>query len=242
MNYPRTRVNWIRMVDRVFGLCVVPKKNTKSNAWLHFALLATEDGKIIDSELDRPVCKVCGKRVLAKASNTTNLFQHLREHHPAVYAELGPRKQTKQEDSHGQPTLGSVIMKSALYSSGSSQAKDLNRAVAYHIAKDAVPLSTVDKPGFRFMVSKLNPRYQLPSHKHFSENEISKMYAEVRDNLVTPLIKQAPFYYANTDMWTSGSNDAYITLTVHFISDGWELHSFCLETLPMFTDHTGQNS
>jgi len=41
-----------------------------------------------------------------------------------------------------QPTLGSVIMKSALYSSGSFQAKDLNRAVAYHMAKDTMPLST----------------------------------------------------------------------------------------------------
>ena len=81
-----------------------------------------------------------------------------------------------------QPTLGSVVMKSALYSSGSSQAKDLHCAVTYHITKDAIPLSTIDKPGFRFMVSKLNPRYQLPSRKHFSDNDIPRMYAEIRDN------------------------------------------------------------
>ena len=121
------------MADRVFGLFVVPKKNTKSNAWLHFALQATEDGKAIESELDRPIWKVCGKHVLAKAGNTTNLFQHLREHHPVVYAELGPRKQPKREASPVQPTLESVVMKSALYSSGSSQAKDLNHVIAYHI-------------------------------------------------------------------------------------------------------------
>ena len=73
------------MADRVFGLFVVLNKNTKSNTWLHFALLATKDGKAIE---DKPICKVCGKSVLAKASNTTNFFQHLREHHPVVYAEL----------------------------------------------------------------------------------------------------------------------------------------------------------
>ena len=181
----------------------------------------------------------CEKCVLVKTSNTTNLFQHLHEHHPSVYVELGPRKQPKQVTSQLQPTLGSVVMKSALYSTGSSQAKDLNRAVTYHIAKDAVPLSAVDKPGFRFIVSKLNPCYQLPSWRHFSDHEIPRMYSEVRDNLITQLIKQASFYSATTDMWTSGSNDAYIT--IHFISNEWELHSFCLETLPMFTDHTGQN-
>ena len=79
------------MADRVLGLFVVPKKNTKSNAWLHFSLLATEDGNVIENEQDRPVCKVCGKRVFAKASNTTNLFQHLHEHHPSIYADIGPK-------------------------------------------------------------------------------------------------------------------------------------------------------
>ena len=124
------------MAERVFGLFVVPKKNTKSNAWLHFSLLATEDGKVIDNEQDRPVCRVCGKRVLAKSSNTTNLFQHLREHHPLVYAELGPKKQPKREatcSNTTQATLGSVVMKSAMYSPSSPQTKDLNRAVLSQI-------------------------------------------------------------------------------------------------------------
>ena len=232
------------MAERVFGLFVVPKKNTKSNAWLHFSLLATEDGKVIDNEQDRPVCRVCGKRVLAKSSNTTNLFQHLREHHPLVYAELGPKKQPKREatcSNTTQATLGSVVMKSAMYSPSSPQTKDLNRAVAYHIAKDAMPLSTVDKPGFRFMISKLNPRYQLPSRKHFSDYEIPRMYSDVRDNVVVPRLSQANSFAATTDMWTSGSNDAYITVTVHFINNEWELCAYCLETVPMFSDHTGPN-
>ena len=127
-------------------------------------------------------------------------------------------------------------MKSALYNSGSSQAKDLNHAVAYHIVKDAMPLSTVDKPGFQFMVLKLNPRYQLSSHKHFSENETPRMYAEVRDNVVTPLVKQAAFYSATTNMWTSGSNDTYVTFTIHLSAMGGSCAAFawrhcqCLQT------------
>ena len=38
----------------------------------------------------KPICRTCGKGVLAKGSNTTNLFQHLREHHPQIYANLAP--------------------------------------------------------------------------------------------------------------------------------------------------------
>ena len=63
------------------------KRNTKSAVWQNFGLMATEDGKINEKEQDKPICRSCGKGVLAKGSNTTNLFQHLREHHPLTYAE-----------------------------------------------------------------------------------------------------------------------------------------------------------
>ena len=42
-------------------------------------------------------------------------------------------------------------------------------------------------------------------------------------------------------MWTSGTCDPYITFTIHFIDSNWELRSFCLDTIPLYDDHTGQN-
>ena len=108
--------NLLKMAESVCGVFVVPKKNTKSSAWLYFSLLATQDGKVIETEQDRPVCQVCGKRVLAKASNTTNLFQHLHEHQLTAYAELGPKKAVKREyssSSSSQPTLRSIFTSSS---------------------------------------------------------------------------------------------------------------------------------
>ena len=67
------------------------------------------------------------------------------------------------------------------------------------------------------------------------------MYSHVRDNVVVPKLQEATFFSATTDMWTSAANDSYMTITIHFISSDWELNSFCLETVPLFTDHTGQN-
>ena len=53
-------------------------------------------GKIITSEQSSPLCLTCGKSVQAKGSNTTNLWQHLREHHHSVYAEISSRRATKK--------------------------------------------------------------------------------------------------------------------------------------------------
>ena len=39
------------------------------------------------------------------------------------------------------------------------QAQQLNHAIAYFLAKDMQPFNTVEKPGFKAMVAKLNPRY-----------------------------------------------------------------------------------
>jgi len=62
---------------------------------------------------------------------------------------------------------------------------------------------TVEKSGFKLLVSKLNPRYNLPSRKHFTEVEIPKLYVEVRDTVVKPKLAEVEFFSATTDLWTS---------------------------------------
>ena len=91
------------------------------------------------------------------------------------------------------------------------------------------------------MVSKLNPRYKIPSRKHFSEYEIPALYSLIKESKVKPVLAQAGCYSTTTDLWTSGSCDPYITFTIHLIDEEWNLVSFCLETVPLYEDHTGQN-
>ena len=67
------------------------------------------------------------------------------------------------------------------------------------------------------------------------------MYIHVRDTVVMPALKEAEFFSATTDPWTSAASELYMTLTVHFVDKTWNLWSFCLETVPMFADHTGKN-
>ena len=141
------------------------------------------------------------KGVLAKGSNTTNLFQHLHEHHPSEYAEIASKSTTTAQRGESsktmQPTILDTLSNSTKYGSDSAQAKQLNKAVTYFIAKDAMPLYTVEKPGFRYLISKLNPRYSLPSRRHFSDYmyEIPRLYGQVRDS-VAALVRQANTYAA----------------------------------------------
>ena len=69
---------------------LVKKKNTMSNVWQNFSLMATEDGKVVGKEQKKLMFLSCGKGVLLKGNNTKNLFQRLREHHPLIFCWISP--------------------------------------------------------------------------------------------------------------------------------------------------------
>ena len=119
------------------------------------------------------------------------------------------------------------------YLPSSSQAIYLDKAVAFCIAKDMLPLQLVDKPGFCHMVTKLNPHYNLPynlpSRRHFTDVSIPHLYSHVKTSVVKPKLDAAPYFSETTDLWTSVSNLPFITFTVHLIDEKWELCSFCPE-------------
>ena len=106
------------------------------------------------------------KSVPCKSGNTTNLFAHLRERHPRAYKEAnqghqGNKNRNEASRSQGvQPTLETVVERSTYYDPKGAQAKELNHAVAYFLAKDMQPLYTVEKPGFQKMISH-NKKYHV---------------------------------------------------------------------------------
>ncbi|GFY75147.1 t-complex protein 1 subunit delta [Trichonephila inaurata madagascariensis] len=64
---------------------LLPKKS-KSRAWEHFGLPANESGQIVSQDI--AVCKLCWSPVSAKSGSTSNLFGHLRFHHPLKFSKV----------------------------------------------------------------------------------------------------------------------------------------------------------
>ena len=115
------------------------------------------------------------------------------------------------------------------YLPSSSQAINLDKAVPFCIAIDMFPLQLVDKPGFRHIVMKLNPHYNFPSRRHFTDVSNPYLYSHVKTSVVKPKLDAAPYFSETTDLWTSASNLPFITFTVHLIDEKWESCSFCLK-------------
>ena len=96
------------------------------------------------------------------------------------------------------------------------------------------PYYTVERPRFKNLVSKLILVINYP------QQEIPRLYNTVKESIM-PKLHEIDYYSATTDLWTSRATHPYLSYTVHFINQNWEMISFCLETVPLFEDHTAVN-
>ena len=155
---------------------LLEKKNTKSVIWKYFDLEADDEGNPKDA--DSPKCKLCFQKVTACFGNTSNLYSHIRTTHPIVHKDLQAEKAEKpptksrkseqqdSEDSTGQMTVKECLGKGKKLSKDSWEFKELTRSVSECLAKEMLPLNTVDRAGFRAMLHTFNPRYTLPTRSY----------------------------------------------------------------------------
>ena len=144
---------------------------TKSAIWSYFGFVPDKDGK--PKDLQNPVCKKCRSTVVTKGSNTTNLLQHLKLHHPVIYksikeAQSATEITTDKSYASSEPrelkqvTLQESMSKFQLYLCSSKKWQKLIDAVTYCVAKDMMLLYSVEKSGFKYMLRTFDSHYELP--------------------------------------------------------------------------------
>ena len=227
---------------------LVLKHNTKAFIWKYFGFEPKEKGNL--QLKNHPKCHLCQLEITAKDGNTSNLYSHLKNKHPEEYdivqkaaANTSRKRQSdKTQQSLQQSSLEATWDKIKLYSSSSHKYKDLTKSVTYCQAKYMLPISTVDKPGFKAMLRKFNPRYQLPNCSHFTKVSIPELVAETKGYIEKEIVDgEVEYFSATTDLCTSAAKDPYITFTCNFIDQHWELKSYCLQMHYLPQDHNATN-
>ena len=221
---------------------LVSKKKTTSFVWKYFGFETDRNGRPL--RIDTPKCRLCQATVAAKDSNTSNLYSHLRNKHPEefVIAQRASSSKKKNSRRSNQTLLLDSWSKQQPLSSSSKEHRALTNSIAHCLARDMLPMCTVDKPGFRAMLHQFNPRYQLPTHKHFTKVAVPALVNQVKSKIEEQIkSKQLDYFSATTDLWTSAAGDPYMTFTTHYIDNNWELKSYCLQTHYLPQDHTGEN-
>lgn len=215
---------------------LVPKRGGTSVIWMRFGF------KTSDTEQKEAICKLCNKIIPAPDANTSNLFYHLKRVHEHEYTTIQQIRSKQSggssEKKYSQPKIKQSLAQCSPYERTSQRHKQITRAISNYICKGMAPVYIVQKDSFRELVKVLDPRYVMPSRKHFSKVELPCLYEVCRAE-VEKDVCSVVHYALTTDLWTSRATQPYMSITIHFIRSDWTLCARCLQTAYFPEDHTG---
>ena len=130
--------------------------------------------------------------------------------------------------------------RAALWESSHPRAKHITEQLARMICIDMQPYRIVEDVGFRMYSHALEPKYKLPTRKSLSNDLIPKLYSDCVKT-IRHSINGASSLALTTDMWTSVSNEAYMSVTGHYITGEFEMKCKCLDVTYFPDTHTANH-
>jgi zinc finger BED domain-containing protein 1 (E3 SUMO-protein ligase ZBED1) len=155
------------------------------------------------------------------SKSTSNVKAHVCARHKQEYDAFLLLKASRRETPSGnmatffQPSPGPVALNQR-----SNEIKQLLRL----IVGNHLPIAIVESSPFRDYVKCLSPRAHLFSRKQIAD-ELRTEFLECRVKAKAMFESMCPSHRAavTVDHWTSVSNDTYACLTLHFITQSFEL-------------------
>ncbi|CAF1061498.1 unnamed protein product [Brachionus calyciflorus] len=86
------------------------------------------------------------------------------------------------------------------------------------IIDDLQPLSVITNSKFIDLLNSLDPTYKVPSRGKI-DSLIDRMYEDHLNKKKDNLLLTKNKFHLTTDIWTSASNDPYISVTLHFVDN-----------------------
>uniref|UniRef100_A0A0K2TA40 Zinc finger BED domaincontaining protein 1like [Maylandia zebra] n=1 Tax=Lepeophtheirus salmonis TaxID=72036 RepID=A0A0K2TA40_LEPSM len=213
------------------GSDLMPKYKSTSAIWGYFGFHRD------DINQSMVLCKTCMTKIATKQSSTTNMFHHLKHHHPELHDECIALREiqgaTTSQSSQKKRTRSLITISSCATTppneSSSTRNKDITEGIAFHLAKDMVPINTVSKEGFKKMVHTLDKSYKIPPPSYFYQVAIPKLFNKCKMD-VAITVREIDFFAITIDHWSSRTIEIYISLTVHFVTKNFDMKTCCLQT------------
>lgn len=190
----------------------------------------------------------CGQAVsrggtTAKTYNTTNLVNHLKKNHAEEYVQYtksSTENESKATRKPRQLSMEEITEKSRCWDINDPRSQNIHRKIGEMIAVDYQPFTIVEDTGFCSLLRLLEPKYNIPSRKYFTETVVPKIHDRVK-NAVAKEIDGVRNMSFTTDIWSTAVNlHSLLSLTAHWVNDTFERKSAVLNVKPFDGSHTGE--
>ena len=196
---------------------LIAKPKTKLAVQNFFHVESDSNG--CPSNTNKPICYNCMEPVTASYGNTSTLFTIIYTVNIHWYMPKFMTKRNARRSCH----LWKVAVCWACFQFEpeiwlkGKKWQQLTNKVTRCIAKDILSICIVDKPGFKQILDSFDPRYQLPSRKHFSKTAIPALFNTTQLALAS-MLQEVKYFSSTTDLWSSVCTQPYLSYTVHYIT------------------------
>ena len=132
----------------------------------------------------------------------------------------------------GQKKIESVLK---VQKCSAERTKILDNLIVGLTVQDLRPMRIVEGKGFRKLMEYCEPGYTILSRKHLSTMMLER-FVKGKALLAERLQVDALSLSLTTDIWTSSSTEAFLSLTCHFLTSQWEFVDRLLTT-KCFLEH-----
>ncbi|XP_054795833.1 zinc finger BED domain-containing protein RICESLEEPER 2-like [Prosopis cineraria] len=196
------------------------RKRHKSAVWAHFERLPLDK----TNGEPRAKCKYCPMTIGCDSTRhgTNGMRKHVKRY---------PRNPNKANKLAQSLLSGSQLGSSKTFSHHLFNQLDCRQAIAIFVILDEMPFNVVEGDGFKEMMRRLEPRFQVPSRATVTR-DCYKLYLEEARKLKRYFKKSQIRVSLTTDTWTSNQNASYMCLTAHWIDEHWtyqkQILNFCV--------------
>jgi hypothetical protein len=171
-------------------------------------------------------------------TNPQKVIKHVRACHPKFAERLHEIKKEEEESALAKLNVGRKKQKQSLLkhysvSDGASLAlaekEDLLRfryKVAVWIANKLLPFARAQDPelqdAFDFACTIVRKRLTLPS-RHLTSELVGHLAQATHECVRDQLVHECDYYALTTDMWTDHNMNAFMALTVHYLTDTFHI-------------------
>uniref|UniRef100_A0A914HT81 BED-type domain-containing protein n=1 Tax=Globodera rostochiensis TaxID=31243 RepID=A0A914HT81_GLORO len=195
-------------------------------------------------------CRMCGRQIARKDGNTSGMVRHLKLHSKtykdfcaAKASKTVQKKKTSSEESSSQKSMKQMNLDFRAHEKWPTthqKSQKIDDLILRFICLSAEPIQLTEKNGFSEIFDEICPSYRLKS-REFMTKLLEEKYSE-KFELLKKTIDAAPFISFTTDLWTNKKKKKnFLSLTAHYIDEGFERKWKVLSTEPMNEAHTGQN-
>lgn len=116
--------------------------------------------------------------------------------------------------------------------------KRLNGLLIRWIICDQQAFQVVENEDFRKLILALDPRFKVPSRQTISDH-ILRIYEQERAQLCSFFQNFDRKVAMTVDTWSACTNQAYLSITLHWIDNNWCMQRILLDLVPLHERHTG---